>query len=86
MDHGVFPNVTYAHTTSKNACEICKLLKIEDIRYKEHFSLHCATLNVQRMAEDFKIVFLALWCIQTRLSYSSNLKFINNEVKISQRP
>ncbi|THV56637.1 adenylosuccinate synthetase [Chryseobacterium candidae] len=31
MDHGVFPNVTYAHTTSKNACEICKLLKIEDI-------------------------------------------------------
>ncbi len=31
MDHGVFPNVTYAHTTSKNAFEICKLLKIEDI-------------------------------------------------------
>ena len=32
MDHGVFLNVTYAHTTSKNACEICKLLKIEDPR------------------------------------------------------
>jgi adenylosuccinate synthase len=31
MDHGVFPNVTYAHTTSKNAFEICKLLNIEDI-------------------------------------------------------
>ena len=31
MDHGVFPNVTYAHTTSKNAYEICRLLKIEDI-------------------------------------------------------
>jgi len=31
MDHGVFPNVTYASTTSKNACEICRLLKIEDI-------------------------------------------------------
>ncbi|AZA80268.1 adenylosuccinate synthetase [Chryseobacterium sp. G0186] len=31
MDHGVFPNVTYAHTTSKNACEICKCLKIEEI-------------------------------------------------------
>ncbi|AZA47885.1 adenylosuccinate synthetase [Chryseobacterium carnipullorum] len=31
MDHGVFPNVTYAHTTSKNAYEICQLLKIEDI-------------------------------------------------------
>ncbi|WP_185288383.1 adenylosuccinate synthetase [Chryseobacterium lactis] len=31
MDHGVFPNVTYASTTSKNAHEVCKLLKIEDI-------------------------------------------------------
>lgn len=31
MDHGVFPNVTYAYTTSKNAYEICKLLKIENI-------------------------------------------------------
>lgn len=31
MDHGVFPNVTYAHTTSKNAYGICRLLKIEDI-------------------------------------------------------
>ncbi|AYZ14380.1 adenylosuccinate synthetase [Chryseobacterium arthrosphaerae] len=31
MDHGIFPNVTYAHTTSKNACEVCKFLKIEDI-------------------------------------------------------
>ncbi|KFF09289.1 adenylosuccinate synthetase [Chryseobacterium luteum] len=31
MDHGVFPNVTYANTTSKNAYGICRLLKIEDI-------------------------------------------------------
>lgn len=31
MDHGVFPNVTYAHTTSKNAYEICKNLDIENI-------------------------------------------------------
>lgn len=31
MDHGVFPNVTYANTTSKNAYEICQKLKIEDI-------------------------------------------------------
>ena len=31
MDHGVFPNVTYAHTTSKNAHGICKLLNIDDI-------------------------------------------------------
>lgn len=31
MDHGVFPNVTYANTTSRNAFEICRFLKIEDI-------------------------------------------------------
>lgn len=31
MDHGVFPNVTYANTTSKNAMEVCKKLGIEDI-------------------------------------------------------
>lgn len=30
MDHGVFPNVTFAHTTSKNAHEICDFLEIED--------------------------------------------------------
>ncbi|MDY0929861.1 adenylosuccinate synthetase [Chryseobacterium sp. CFBP8996] len=31
MDHGVFPNVTFANTTSKNAYEVCKFLKIENI-------------------------------------------------------
>ncbi|RZJ56108.1 MAG: adenylosuccinate synthetase [Flavobacterium sp.] len=31
MDHGVFPNVTYANTTSKNAFEVCKFLNIENI-------------------------------------------------------
>jgi len=31
MDHGVFPHVTYANTTSKNAFEICRFLEIEDI-------------------------------------------------------
>ncbi|MCJ7933952.1 MAG: adenylosuccinate synthetase [Chryseobacterium sp.] len=31
MDHGVFPNVTFASTTSKNAYEICKQLTIQDI-------------------------------------------------------
>lgn len=31
MDHGVFPHVTYANTTSKNAFEICRFLKIEAI-------------------------------------------------------
>ncbi|AZA81347.1 adenylosuccinate synthetase [Chryseobacterium lactis] len=31
MDHGVFPNVTYASTTSKNAFEVCKYLGIENI-------------------------------------------------------
>lgn len=31
MDHGVFPNVTYANTTSKNAIEVCNKLKIKTI-------------------------------------------------------
>lgn len=31
MDHGFFPNVTYANTTSKNAIEICEKLKITTI-------------------------------------------------------
>ncbi len=30
MDHGIFPNVTYAHTTSKNAHQICNQLQIKD--------------------------------------------------------
>ena len=29
MDHGFFPNVTYANTTSKNAIEICNKLNID---------------------------------------------------------
>jgi len=29
-DHGSFPNVTYANTTSKNAMEVCDKLKIKD--------------------------------------------------------
>jgi adenylosuccinate synthase len=35
MDHGVFPNVTYSHTTSRNAIEICELLGIRqpDVYY-----------------------------------------------------
>jgi len=31
MDHGIFPNVTYANTTSKNAIEICREFGIDDI-------------------------------------------------------
>lgn len=31
MNHGIFPHVTYAHTTSKNAYEVCRFLNIEDI-------------------------------------------------------
>ena len=33
MGHSVFPNVTYANTTSKNAMEICKQLDIQDIEF-----------------------------------------------------
>lgn len=31
MDYGIFPHVTYSHTTSKNALELCKELGIDDI-------------------------------------------------------
>ena len=31
MDHGIFPNVTFANTTSKNALAICDKLNIKDI-------------------------------------------------------
>ena len=31
MDHGIFPNVTFANTTSKNALAICDKLNITDI-------------------------------------------------------
>lgn len=31
MEHGVFPNVTYGNTTSKNAIEICEKLGIDEI-------------------------------------------------------
>ena len=31
MDHGIFPHVTYANTTSKNAIKICELLGITNI-------------------------------------------------------
>jgi adenylosuccinate synthase len=30
MDHGIFPNVTYSNTTSKNAHKICDILNIGD--------------------------------------------------------
>jgi adenylosuccinate synthase len=31
MDHGVFPNVTYGHTSSRNAVEICNSLNIKHV-------------------------------------------------------
>lgn len=31
MDHGVFPDVTYSNTTSKNAIEICNKIGVKDI-------------------------------------------------------
>lgn len=32
MEYGIFPHVTYSHTTSKNALELCKELGIDDIK------------------------------------------------------
>jgi adenylosuccinate synthase len=31
MDHGIFPDVTYSSTTSKNAIEICNKIGVKDI-------------------------------------------------------
>lgn len=39
MDHGVFPNVTYSNTTSKNALDICKKLGID----QHHTSIYYVT-------------------------------------------
>lgn len=38
MDHGFFPNVTYAHTTSKNAIQVCKTL---DLEYEVYYVTRC---------------------------------------------
>ena len=41
MDHGIFPNVTRANTTSKNALEICKKLLISDIFIEIYYVTRC---------------------------------------------
>lgn len=43
MDHGIFPNVTYANTTSKNALEICEKLGLD----KTDISIHYITRSYQ---------------------------------------
>lgn len=39
MDHGIFPNVTYSNTTSKNALKICEKIGISDIEI--YYSTRC---------------------------------------------
>lgn len=39
MDYGIFPNITYSHTTSRNAIDICKRLEINDIDI--HYVTRC---------------------------------------------
>lgn len=41
MDHGVFPNVTYSNTTSKNALEICKKLDIHRDKTDIYYITRC---------------------------------------------
>ncbi|NMH88971.1 adenylosuccinate synthetase [Flavivirga algicola] len=41
MNHGIFPNVTYANTTSKNAIEICKKLQIEGKNIETFYVSRC---------------------------------------------
>ena len=41
MDHGVFPNVTHANTTSKNALEICRTLHISNMLIEMFYVTRC---------------------------------------------
>ena len=41
MDHGTFPNVTFANTTSKNALEICKKLEIDKSNIDIYYTTRC---------------------------------------------
>lgn len=41
MNHGIFPNVTYANTTSKNALEICKILGILPLDINIYYVTRC---------------------------------------------
>lgn len=41
MDHGIFPNVTFANTTSKNAIEICNKLGIDKSNIQIHYVTRC---------------------------------------------
>lgn len=41
MEHGFFPNVTYAHTTSKNALEICEKLLIPEHWVDVYYVTRC---------------------------------------------
>lgn len=41
MEHGVFPNVTYAHTTSRNAIEICEKIGIDRENIEVFYVTRC---------------------------------------------
>ena len=41
MDHGVFPNVTYSNTTSKNALNICKQMGIKECDTSIYYVTRC---------------------------------------------
>jgi adenylosuccinate synthase len=41
MDHGIFPNVTYGNTTSKNALEICKKIGITEENTYIYYVTRC---------------------------------------------
>lgn len=41
MDHGIFPNVTYANTTSKNALEICNKIGIDSKDIHTYYVTRC---------------------------------------------
>lgn len=67
MEHGVFPNVTYAHTTSKNAMEICSKIGIEKDNIEVLYVTRC-----------YQTRHGAGW-----MSNRKNVALINNESEIN---
>lgn len=72
MDHGFFPNVTFANTTSKNALEIC-----EKIKPTNYLGL-----------ESFVRLYYITRCYQTRhgagwMSNEAPIELVNNQEEIN---
>lgn len=77
-DHGIFPNVTYANTTSKNAFDIISKLN----------NLNLEDLNGYTIFKDDIEIYYITRCYQTRhgngyMSSEGNISLINNQEEIN---